>query len=174
MRMELPAKTKLSCPPSLSLPPPSSLPTSSGLVAAAAKRKVETWSATKQEIERFWRRKQMEQEDHLLSASKAAARIKAQSLTLEDYVKFEESLKEEIKMEDYANDCHGGKDQECKEIRIGIKDWWTKSKYAYLNQPAMETTEKPRQASSYMPNNCSFYKPPASVSNHPAHQLGVF
>ncbi|KAA8532025.1 hypothetical protein F0562_006833 [Nyssa sinensis] len=40
-----------------------------------------------------------------------------------------------------------------KELRVGIKDWWTKSKYAYLNQPAIESMDTPkRQTTTYIPN----------------------
>ncbi|TQD85765.1 hypothetical protein C1H46_028681 [Malus baccata] len=45
-------------------------------------------------------------------------------------------------------------------IRVGIKDWWTKSKYAYLNQPAIESSADPpkRRTSTFVPN-CFAYTP---------------
>ncbi|OIW11061.1 hypothetical protein TanjilG_22868 [Lupinus angustifolius] len=56
------------------------------------------------------------------------------------------------------------------EIRIGIKDWWTKSNYAYLNQPALDSTEPPKKrSSSYVPNYLS-YKPKALYPT----AIGVF
>lgn len=59
--------------------------------------------------------------------------------------------------------------EEEKEVRVGIKDWWTKSKYAYLNQPALESMDHPRRTSSYTPN-CFSYKP---IPLYPT-SLGVF
>lgn len=39
-------------------------------------------SVTKREIARFWRQKRIEEEDHLLAAIKAAARLRARNLTV--------------------------------------------------------------------------------------------
>ncbi|XP_010266904.1 PREDICTED: putative uncharacterized protein ZNRD1-AS1 [Nelumbo nucifera] len=134
-------------------------------------------SVTKQEIAKFWRQKRMEEEDHLLAAIKAAARIRARNLTEEDYRRFEESLKDNeveeslkdkkiTKTEDNNNEK---KDENIKELRVGIKDWWTKSRYAYLNQPAIESMEPPKRSSTYIPN-FFFYKPPSPQPT----SLGVF
>ncbi|GAB4838579.1 hypothetical protein Ancab_028124 [Ancistrocladus abbreviatus] len=161
------AKIRLSYTPPP--PPPPPLPPKRW----AAMKPVSTWSVTKQEIEKFWKKKQMEEEDHLLAAIKAAARIRIRNLTEEDYKQFEESVTETGIKED--DECSNDKkEQNTKEIRVGIKDWWTKSKYAYLNQPAIDTTDKPRRASSYIPSNFCFYNPPtSSASTQPAY-LGVF
>ncbi|CAF2157381.1 unnamed protein product [Brassica napus] len=61
----------------------------------------------------------------------------------EDYKRFEESLD----MEDPETEVHEG-----------IKDWWMKSKYAYLNQPALGSADslKRKRFSSYVPNYFSF------------------
>lgn len=121
-----------------------------------------TWSATNEEIARFWRQKKINEEDHFLAAIKAAARIRARNLNEEDYRKFEESLNEEEHDEENKMKENNNKmedDSMNKEIRVGIKDWWTKSKYAYLNQPAEESMKKPKKVSTYVPNNLVFYKP---------------
>ncbi|XP_042508435.1 homeobox and leucine zipper protein Homez-like [Macadamia integrifolia] len=128
-------------------------------------------SVTNQEIAKYWRQKRMEEEDHLLSAIKAAACIRARKLTEEEYRRFEESLEDDIdnaKKKDEDNNTTIATTNTEKELRVGIKDWWTKSKYAYLNQPAIDSTEKPKR-STYIPNFC-FYKSP---SLYPA-SLGIF
>ncbi|KAL0368960.1 UNVERIFIED_CONTAM: hypothetical protein Scaly_1114900 [Sesamum calycinum] len=107
-------------------------------------------SVTNQEIARYWKIRRMVEEDHLYAAVKAAARLRARNLSDEDYRQFEEYLKED----DQSNDTEK---HENKEIRVGIKDWWTKSKYAYLNQPAMNSSDNPRRrCSSYLPQFFSY------------------
>ncbi|KAK9690706.1 hypothetical protein RND81_09G148500 [Saponaria officinalis] len=84
-----------------------------------------TWSShTRREIERFWRMKRLVEQDHLLHALQAASHPKAIHLSKEDYRLILDSL-EEIKImeEDVSN----------RDLHVGVKDWWTKSKYAYLN-----------------------------------------
>lgn len=99
-------------------------------------------SMTKEEIANYWREKRIIEEEHLLSAFKSAARIKARTFTAEDYKRFEDSLAEDEK----PQMKNTGETDE--ETRIGIKDWWTKSNYAYLNQPpltaTMEVPAKPK------------------------------
>uniref|UniRef100_A0A7N0U5V2 Uncharacterized protein n=1 Tax=Kalanchoe fedtschenkoi TaxID=63787 RepID=A0A7N0U5V2_KALFE len=138
-------------------------------------KKMITKSITKLEIERFWKNKHMEEEDHLFAAIKAAARVRARNLTEEIYKRFEESLKENKLKEGSIdmNENHTNKDEFSEEPRVGIKDWWTKSKYAYLNQPAIGTSVKKKRASSYIPNSC-FYKTPVSSPGITAAYLGVF
>lgn len=41
-------------------------------------------SVTKREIAKFWRQKRIVEEDHLLAAIKAAARLRARNLTVSD------------------------------------------------------------------------------------------
>lgn len=60
-------------------------------------------------------------------------------------------------------------DSKNDEIRVGIKDWWTKSKYAYLNQPAIKSMDPSKRTSTYIPN-CLHYKP---TPLYPT-SLGVF
>lgn len=67
------AKTKQAVSP----PPPPPLPTGRFWV-----RKTVPESITKQEIARFWRQKRIDEEDHLLAAIKAAARIRARNLSV--------------------------------------------------------------------------------------------
>lgn len=45
-------------------------------------------SVTREEIAKFWRQKKMEEEDHLLAAIKAAARIRARNLTVRGFPNF--------------------------------------------------------------------------------------
>ncbi|XVF59848.1 hypothetical protein PTKIN_Ptkin07bG0308400 [Pterospermum kingtungense] len=130
-------------------------------------------SVTNREIAKFWRQKRIEEEDHLLAAIKAAARIRARNLSEEDYKCFEESLNDEEdnakeKITAPTNTSKG--DKKNNEIRVGIKDWWTKSKYAYLNQPAFESSDNPkRRASTYTPNFFNFKPTPLYPTS-----LGVF
>ncbi|KAK6946470.1 hypothetical protein RJ641_014014 [Dillenia turbinata] len=163
-------KSKEKC--SATPPPPPLMPRHWVAVARPTMKKV-NYSVTKLEIERFWRQRRMEEEDHLLAAIKAAARIRAENLTKEDYWRFEESLEEDaIKMSQTEININNKVYDSKNEIRVGVKDWWTKSKYAYLNQPAIETTEEPKRASKYIPNNC-FYEVSAPDSAQAAY-LGVF
>ncbi|KAF8054891.1 hypothetical protein N665_1309s0010 [Sinapis alba] len=121
-------------------PPPPPLPPSPGY---GGSRKIEGDSITNKQIKKFWRQKQIIEEEHLFAAIKAAARVRARNLSEEDYKRFEESLD----MEDPET-----------EVQEGIKDWWMKSKYAYLNQPALGSADslKRKRFSSYVPNYFSF------------------
>lgn len=156
-------KTKQAVPP----PPPPPLPLEKFWV-----RKATPESITKQEIARFWRQKRIDEEDHLLAAIKAAARIKAHNLSEEDYKQFEESLKEDDDgtTEKVVPDANNSKGSKNNDVRVGIKDWWTKSKYAYLNQPAIGSTDTPKKRTSTYTPNCFTYKP---VPLYPT-SLGVF
>lgn len=100
-------------------------------------------SMTKEEIANYWREKRIIEEEHLLSAFKSAARIKARIFTAEDYKRFEDSLAEDEKTQMKST---GETDE---EKRIGIKDWWTKSNYAYLNQPPLTTVEPAKPKCKY-------------------------
>ncbi|XP_057966150.1 uncharacterized protein LOC131156463 [Malania oleifera] len=127
-------------------------------------------SVTNQEIAQFWRQRHMDEEDHLLAAIKAAARIRAQNLKEDDYRHFEEFLKDyDISGKNSVTattNCCSKKD----ELHVGIKDWWTKSKYAYLNQPTIESMDIPkRRTITYIPNFC-FCRPPPPRSA----SLGIF
>ena len=70
------AKTKQVVPP-----PPPPLPQ----LPRFWVKKSFTESVTNQEIAKFWRQKRIEEEDHLLAAIKAAARIRAQNLSVRSY-----------------------------------------------------------------------------------------
>ncbi|XP_020083799.1 uncharacterized protein LOC109707117 isoform X3 [Ananas comosus] len=117
-------------------------------------------SITREQIDSFWRRKKMDEEEHLLAAQKAAARIRAKSLREDDYHRFQALLKEIIIDGNNNSDKEGKEDDVAndKESRIGIKDWWTKSKYAYLNQPSIKSMDdKPlKQNSTYIPQKACF------------------
>ncbi|KAA8532026.1 hypothetical protein F0562_006832 [Nyssa sinensis] len=76
-------------------PPPPPLPPRFWVATRAAAKTIITASVTNQEIAKFWRQKRMEEEDHLLAAIKAAARIRARKLSEDDYKRFVESLKED-------------------------------------------------------------------------------
>ncbi|KAK9990083.1 hypothetical protein SO802_025068 [Lithocarpus litseifolius] len=155
------AKTKQVVPP----PPPPLPPLPRFWV-----KKSFTESVTNQEIAKFWRQKRIEEEDHLLAAIKAAARIRARNLSEEDYKCLEDSLKDEDEDTMENNTAVTASDSKNNEIRVGIKDWWTKSKYAYLNQPAIKSMDpSKRRTSTYIPN-CLHYKP---TPLYPT-SLGVF
>lgn len=157
------SKTKKVLPP----PPPPPLPLEKFWV-----RKATPESITKQEIARFWRQKRIDEEDHLFAAIKAAARIRAHNLSEEEYKRFEESLKydDDGTTEKVVPDANNSKESKNNEVRVGIKDWWTKSKYAYLNQPAIGSTDTPKKRTSTYTPNCFTYKP---VPLH-STSLGVF
>lgn len=63
---------------SLMPPPPPPLPLSPGY----GFRKVHGDSITNKQIKKFWRQKQIIEEDHLYSAIKAAARVRARNLSV--------------------------------------------------------------------------------------------
>ncbi|XP_047065622.1 uncharacterized protein LOC124673618 [Lolium rigidum] len=102
------------------------------------------YSITRKEIDGFWRRKETEEEERRFAAEKDAARTKAKTLKVEDYMLFEQMIKEileegnegdkERKME------RGIKKNRWTEARVGIKHWWKRSTYAYLNEPAVTTS----------------------------------
>ncbi|XP_010548242.1 PREDICTED: uncharacterized protein LOC104819731 [Tarenaya hassleriana] len=117
-------------------------------LAGSGVRKIGGESITNKQIKKFWRQKQITEEDHLFAAIKAAARVRARKLSEEEYKCFEESLDlNELEIRD-------------DELHVGIKDWWTKSKYAYLNQPALglgpADSKRRRRRFSYVPNCFSF------------------
>ncbi|RZS09456.1 hypothetical protein BHM03_00040539 [Ensete ventricosum] len=74
-------------------------------------------SFTREEIDRYWRARRMVEEDHLLFAEKAAARIRAKALK-DHHRRFEELLKQM-----FEEDPTEKTSSENKELRIGIKDW---------------------------------------------------
>ncbi|AQK45709.1 OSJNBa0084K11.10-like protein [Zea mays] len=102
---------------------------------------VPVYSITRAEIDEFWSRKEVEAEERRLAAEKEAARITAKTLKqMEDYVLYEQMVRE-ILMEGNGGDgsaiaaaATGGTTE--AQI-VGIKHWWTRSAYAYLNTPAL-------------------------------------
>ncbi|KAK4428630.1 hypothetical protein Salat_1162800 [Sesamum alatum] len=101
-------------------------------------------SVTKQQVADYWRQRRMIEEDHLSAAIKAAAHIRAQNLSDHDYRQFLDSLEDDENKENENTTEASSKKDEKEEIRVGIKDWWTKSAYAYLNEPFMTQVDKPR------------------------------
>jgi hypothetical protein len=97
-------------------PPPPLLPPSQGY----GSRKIDGDSITNKQIKKFWRQKQIIEEDHLYSAIKAAARVRARNLSDEDYKRFEESLD----MEDLETEDHQG-----------LKDWSLFTSHQYNLAP---------------------------------------
>ncbi|XP_020554266.1 uncharacterized protein LOC105155578 isoform X1 [Sesamum indicum] len=112
-------------------------------------------SVTKQQIADYWRQRRMIEEDHFSAAIKAAARIRAQKLSQEnDYFQFEASLEDDENMENKNKISvkAASKKDENEERRVGIKDWWTKSRHAYLNEPVMTSVDKtPRKNPARLP-----------------------
>ncbi|GAA0149609.1 DNA metabolism protein [Lithospermum erythrorhizon] len=134
----------MKCDNCMGLPPsPPPLP--------SLRKPVITDSVTRREIAKYWKLKRMVEEDHFSFAIKAAARLKARTLSENDYKLFEESLSDED--DDQTQKEWENIDPNTKDlIRLGIKNWWTKSKYAYLNQPDIKFTDGPkrRRSSSYI------------------------
>ncbi|CAN4083490.1 unnamed protein product [Withania somnifera] len=135
-------------------PPPPPPPTSRFLHS----RKLGTQSLTKQEIAKYWKQKRKNEEEHFLDAIKAAARIRARNLSADD-----DDLENEMVPKNVSE-----MDEHMKEKRVGIKDWWTKSKYAYLNQPALKSME--RNGSTYIPQLYCYKAPPPPVTS----TFGIF
>ncbi|XP_062226428.1 uncharacterized protein LOC133924754 isoform X1 [Phragmites australis] len=117
---------------------------------------VPVYSITRADIDEFWRRKEVEAEERRLAAEKEAARIKAKELKVEDYVLFEQMIREILKD---GNEGDGAKMMgrditrnsrtvaaaaSSTEARIGIKHWWKRSAHAYLNAPALSMDENGR------------------------------
>nr|XP_010943471.1 protein PRRC2A [Elaeis guineensis] len=172
---------KKPCIPPSPPPPPPPRPSTPWATPRPRKAAAMVKSVTRDEIDMFWRRKRMEEEDHLLAAQKAAARIRAKALKEEDYKRFEESLREATmdcdEKGDGGKEASGGDNKE--ELRMGIKDWWTKSKYAYLNQPAIksmaESAALKHATSTYIPQkNCFCYFSPAAHQVYPTSSFHVF
>ncbi|KAI3465288.1 hypothetical protein Pfo_021951 [Paulownia fortunei] len=108
-------------------------------------------SVTKQDIANYWKQRRMVEEDHLSAAIKAVARVRARNLSDNDYLQFEDSL------EDDKNSTKASSQKdENEDVRVGIKDWWTKSTYAYLNEPVMKLVDNPRgRSSTRLPPYCT-------------------
>lgn len=116
---------------------------------------VPVYSITRAEIDEFWSRKEVEAEERRLAAEKEAARIRAKTLKMEDYVLYEQMVRE-ILMEGNGGDgsamaaaATGGTEAQI----VGIKHWWTRSAYAYLNTPAlsMDGNGRSKHAIPYVP-----------------------
>ncbi|CAM0944672.1 unnamed protein product [Alopecurus aequalis] len=121
-------------------------------------------SITQAEINHFWRRKKLEEEEHQLAHERMAARNKVKTLKQEEYMLFEQRIKgitdEEIEktMEEEIT-VNSKEDARNIQIRIGIKDWWKKSSSAYLNEPAvtsMDGNNAPKDTTKYIPQNMHF------------------
>ncbi|KAF8656438.1 hypothetical protein HU200_060711 [Digitaria exilis] len=116
---------------------------------------VPVYSITRAEIDEFWRRKEVEAEERRLAAEKEAARIKAKTLKMEDYALFEQMIREILKEGTIGDGATMGADAPGgTEARIiGIKHWWTRSAYAYLNTPAlsMDKNGGSKRAITYVP-----------------------
>ncbi|KAL6651196.1 hypothetical protein ACP70R_010121 [Stipagrostis hirtigluma subsp. patula] len=86
------------------------------------------YSVTRAEIEEFWRKKEAEEEERRLTAEKEAARIKAKTLKIEDYMLFEQMIMEILKDGGRATRMARGVTNNSRmvaasgaEARIGIK-----------------------------------------------------
>lgn len=77
---EMSSAKKPCSPPSPPPPPPPPQPSTPWATPRPRKAAATVKSVTRDEIDTFWRRKRMEEEDHLLAAQKAAARIRAKAL----------------------------------------------------------------------------------------------
>uniref|UniRef100_A0ACD5V3M4 Uncharacterized protein n=1 Tax=Avena sativa TaxID=4498 RepID=A0ACD5V3M4_AVESA len=103
------------------------------------------YSITRKEIDGFWRRKETEEEERRLAAEKKAARTKAKTLKVEDYMLFEQMIREILEEGNEGDKARKmerviRKNNIWTEARVGIKHWWKRSTYAYLNEPAVTTS----------------------------------
>ncbi|XP_006652639.1 uncharacterized protein LOC102720977 [Oryza brachyantha] len=147
---------------------------------------VPVYSITRAEIEEFWRRKEMEEKEQRLTAEKEAARIKVKTLMIEDYALFEQMI-----LEILEEGIKGGRAREegdtttngaaaatkSTEARIGIKDWWRKSTYAYLNEPAMTSMDengRRKHAIKYIPHERCMNFFSSIPSQHNATTFAIF
>ncbi|KAJ1272277.1 hypothetical protein BS78_06G189800 [Paspalum vaginatum] len=121
------------------------------------------YSVTRAEINKFWRRKEVEAEERRLAAEKEAARVKAKALKMEDYALFEQMIMEILKegsKGDGATTMAAAAAGGTEARIIGIKHWWTRSAYAYLNAPALSMDENGRSkhAITYVPQErCTMF-----------------
>jgi hypothetical protein len=97
-------------------------------------------SLTKQAIESFWETKRVIEE--LCALAEWALAEKQGKLLLMQTSETEEEIE--------------NKPEEQETISFGIKDWWTKSSYAFLNQPPLMTMDgvpKYRFSAQYLQGN---------------------
>ncbi|XBH79360.1 hypothetical protein VPH35_105357 [Triticum aestivum] len=99
-------------------------------------------SITRAEIDRFWRRKKLEEEERRLDDEKEAARIKLKTLKAKDYMLFVQRIDGIIDEKAETSEMmEEGEIARNIEIQIGIKHWWRKSSCAYLNEPAVASVD---------------------------------
>lgn len=90
-------------------------------------------SFTKEEIEEFWNKHKLAQQEHLQAAASVANELK---LAHQDNTSKEDgSSNEEVDGEEAPSV------EEELEKQNSFKDWWTKSSWAFLNEPAMKRME---------------------------------
>uniref|UniRef100_A0A804RKH8 Uncharacterized protein n=1 Tax=Zea mays TaxID=4577 RepID=A0A804RKH8_MAIZE len=104
---------------------------------------VPVYSITRAEIDEFWSRKEVEAEERRLAAEKEAARITAKTLKMEDYVLYEQMVRE-ILMEGNGGDgsaiaaaATGGTTE--AQI-VGIKHWRDVPPYSAHQLHASQTS----------------------------------
>uniref|UniRef100_A0A0D9W857 Uncharacterized protein n=1 Tax=Leersia perrieri TaxID=77586 RepID=A0A0D9W857_9ORYZ len=152
---------------------------------APKKMAVPVYSITRAEIEEFWRRKEMAEEEQRLTSEKEAARIKAKTLMIEDYELFEQMIREILEegrkgdrsRTDRDITTNGGAASKSTEARIGIRDWWKKSTYAYLNEPAMTSMDengRRKRAIKYIPQERCMKFFPSIPSQHNTATFAIF
>lgn len=139
-------------------------------------------SITRAEIDRFWRRRKLEEEEHRLAKEKEAARIKVKALKQEEYMLFEQRIKGIIegkteKTTEGAITNNSKEDARNIQIRIGIKDWWRKSSCAYLNEPAvisMDGNNASKDTSKFIPQKIHFRCCSQALYQINVTALGIF
>ncbi|WOK98803.1 hypothetical protein Cni_G07515 [Canna indica] len=136
-------------------------------------------SVTRDEIDLYWRMRRMVEEDHLLAAQKAAARIRAKTLKEDDYQRFEDSVKEMLNSTTSDEGTKEGKveahtSDDSIELWVGIKNWWTRSKFAYLNQPVIKSMMENSTPQCPASAVCSCYLSPAVMQFYHSSSIGIF
>ncbi|KAM3226036.1 hypothetical protein ACQJBY_058620 [Aegilops geniculata] len=135
-------------------------------------------SITRAEIDRFWRRKKLEEEDRRLDDEKEAARIKAKSLKQEEYMLFEQRINGIIGEKAETDEMmEEGEIARNIEMQIGIKHWWRKSSCAYLNEPAVASIDDNKswkKNTGYIPQKIHFRCSPPAVYQMNVTAFGIF
>ncbi|KAM3242801.1 hypothetical protein ACQJBY_055035 [Aegilops geniculata] len=135
-------------------------------------------SITRAEIDSFWSRKKLEEEERWLDDEKEAARIKLKTLKQEEYTLFEQRINRIIDEKTEPGEMmEEGEIAENIEIQIGIKHWWRKSSCAYLNEPAVASIDDNRswkKNTGYIPQKIHFRCSPPAVYQMNVTAFGVF
>ncbi|TKY57703.1 hypothetical protein E2542_SST14755 [Spatholobus suberectus] len=119
-------------------------------------------SLTKDEIDAYWKSKKKIEEEHLKAISNLSETVQANKYT-EPEKKFQKSMTMPVtRVRDYLNmDFDTSLEQLIKK-----NGWWTKSSWAFLNEPPVIEAASNKYASQFHVANLgsSKFKPPDGIS----------